>query len=91
MDRIPVQSSNLASVGYDTDQKILEVEFRGNKTSGSKIYKYFDVPEYVYQDLIDGGFGSVGRYFREAVVKSNYMYVEVKETTSDDALEPIAA
>lgn len=73
MNRIPVQSSNLLSVGYE--EGILEVEF----VSG-KVYKYFDVPAYVYDDLLSGGLGSVGRYFREAVVKSNYMYVEVKET-----------
>ncbi len=86
MNRIPVQSSNILSVGYDQDTATLEVEFRPTKNKGSKIYIYYEVPAYIYDDLIAGGFGSVGRYFREAVVKSNYKYQEVK---SDDEPDPI--
>ena len=39
MERIAVESSNLASIGYDEASMVLEVEF---KHGG--IYQYFDVP-----------------------------------------------
>ena len=47
MNRIPVSSSNLASVGYDPQSLTLEVEF----TDGS-IYQYFDVPETIFESLM---------------------------------------
>ena len=87
MDRIQVKSSNILSLAYDVKSATLEVEFKGNKTSGPKVYQYYEVPAYVYDDLLAGGFGSVGRYFREAVVKSNYKYQEIK----DEPPDPIAA
>lgn len=43
MKRQSVESSNLASIGYDAENEILEVEF---KHGG--VYQYFDVPENVY-------------------------------------------
>ncbi len=58
MDRIPVQSSNLASVGYEGD--ILEVEFRNGR-----IYQYFTVPEWVHRDLMEAS--SVGTYFNQNI------------------------
>ena len=88
MNRIPVQSSNIASVGYDQDTKTLEIEFRPTKNKGSRVYIYFDVPYFIYSDLVNSaGFTSAGRYFREAVVKGGYRYEEIKG--NDD--EPIAA
>lgn len=87
MNRLPVESSNIASVGYDSDTRTLEVEFRGGKTKPSRIYQYYDVPFYVYNDLLNGGFTSTGRYFNEAIVKGGYKYQEVK----DEPPNPIAA
>ena len=91
MNRTPIKSSNLLSVGYDASQKILEVEFKGNKKSGSKLYRYKNVPEWVYQELIDPESllyeGSKGTFFSE-VVKGQYKYQEVKE---DNEIPPIAA
>ena len=46
--RIPVASSNIASVGYDKETRILEIEFHHGA-----IYQYFDVPEEVYIGLIN--------------------------------------
>ena len=74
MNRQPVQSSNLASIGYDSDQMVLEVEFKSGK-----VYQYHGIPFYVYSDLMSGGFGSVGRYFNVAVAKAGYKFEEVKE------------
>ncbi len=89
MNRLPVKSSNILSLAYDVKSATLEIEFKGNKTSGPKVYQYYEVPAYVYDDLIAGGFGSIGRYFREAVVKSGYRYEEVKG--DKDEPDPIAA
>ena len=49
MNRTPVSSSNLASVGYDPENRILEIEFHGGS-----IYQYFSVPESKYEGLIVG-------------------------------------
>jgi TIR domain/KTSC domain len=56
IERIPVRSSNLASVGYDPDSCVLEIAFH----SGS-VYRYFDVPECLFQGLL--GASSHGRFF----------------------------
>ena len=53
MNRTPVTSSNVASVGYDPVTMTLEGEFK----NGS-VCQYFDVPEVVYQELMSAA--SVG-------------------------------
>lgn len=60
MQRKPVQSSNIASVGYDPETQTLEIEFHGGG-----VYRYFDVPVATYDKLMASG--SVGKTFREAV------------------------
>jgi hypothetical protein len=60
MERVSVSSSNIASVGHDESSQTLEVEF----LNGS-IYEYYDVPEYVYQELITAA--SVGSYFSQRI------------------------
>src|SRR5690606_32995739 len=65
-ERIPVVSSNIASIGYDAKKKVLEIEFHHGA-----VYKYFDVPEKVYEDLM--GSPSLGAYFmNELKDKFNY-------------------
>ena len=56
MDRDPVESTSLASVGYDEATKTLEVEFR----SGA-LYRYMNVPQAFHTALIEGR--SPGRFF----------------------------
>ena len=56
MDRTAVVSSNVASAGYDPEQRILEVEFRGGS-----VYQYAGVPVEVYQEMCDPAV-SVGRF-----------------------------
>ncbi len=70
MQRKPVDSSNLASVGYDSDAKILEIEFN----SGG-IYQYFDVPESVYEGLMSAS--SHGTYFDQNIKNGGYSYSKV--------------
>lgn len=66
MNRVSVSSSNIASVGYEQSSQTLEVEFN----SGA-IYEYYEVPEFVYQELISAS--SVGRYFAQQI-KNTYNY-----------------
>ena len=66
---MPVSSSNLTSVGYDTERKILEIEFN----SGG-IYQYFDVPENIHDDLMNAS--SHGEYFH-ANIKKYYRYEKI--------------
>lgn len=68
MERIPVSSSNLASVGYQNG--ILEVAFK----SGS-VYQYTGVPESVYEALMSAP--SHGKFFA-AFIRNNYPYRQVR-------------
>ena len=70
MQRAPVRSSDLASVGYDEATQILEVEFR----DGS-LYQYFDVPRALYLDLVNAR--SLGKFLVRNI-KEKYRYVKVE-------------
>jgi hypothetical protein len=66
MDRQTVQSSNLLSIGYDANSKILEIEFRNGT-----IYQYFDVQEAIYLALMNAT--SQGKFFHQ-FVKDRYRF-----------------
>ncbi len=70
MNRVPVASSNLASVGYDAQHQILEIGFR----DGS-VYQYFGVPQRIYAGLMAAS--SHGHYFDFSVKKAGYRYQQV--------------
>jgi hypothetical protein len=67
IERTPVRSSALRSVGYDQEQRILEIEF-----TGGAVYRYFDVPPEVYRGLMAAE--SHGRYFHQHVRDKTYPY-----------------
>jgi len=69
MNRIPVDSSNIADVGYDDDTMTLEVGFRNGT-----VYQYFDVPQTVYQEFM--GADSKG-IFLNANIKNHYRYAKM--------------
>ena len=69
MNRTPVNSRNLASVGYDLDSMTLEVEFLDGR-----VYQYFDVPEFEYRSLMQAD--SHGTYFN-ANVRNTYRYTRL--------------
>lgn len=69
MNRTHVQSSNISSIGYDVNTATLEIEF----LNGS-IYQYYDVPEYVYEELMSAS--SHGGYLASAI-KGTYRYGKV--------------
>lgn len=68
MDRDPVSSSLLASVGYDPDDQVLEVELQDGK-----VYQYSDIPEETYRELLTAG--SLGRYFNRHIRGHNYVRI----------------
>lgn len=69
MIRIPVDSSNISSIGFDEDSSTLEVEFH----SGG-VYQYFDVPLFIYEQFL--GATSKGQYFAQHI-KGYYRFVKV--------------
>jgi KTSC domain len=60
VERQPVKSRILRSVGYDDHIKILEIEFQNGL-----VYQYSGVPPKVYADLMHSG--ETGKYFSEKV------------------------
>lgn len=62
MEMIPVQSSNIASIGYESGT--MHIRFH----SGG-LYTYSDVPEFLYMELMSAA--SKGRYFH-AHIKGRY-------------------
>lgn len=66
MERIPVSSSNIASIGYDTETQTLEVEFLNGR-----IYQYFGVPVEIHEALMSAG--SHGQFFNYNI-KNQYPY-----------------
>jgi hypothetical protein len=70
--RLTVDSTNLASAGYDRDSRVLEIEFR----SGA-IYRYHAVQPEIFENLMRAA--SKGRYFvRE--IRGKYEFRCVRET-----------
>jgi hypothetical protein len=66
MNRIAVESTTLAAVGYDDALGILQLEFR----SGAD-YQYFGVPAALYQGLLDAP--SKGSYFNQ-FIRGHFSY-----------------
>lgn len=70
MRRAAVESSSIASLGYDPRRLLLEVEFR----SGS-VYLYRGVPIAVYEEVLCAE--SAGRAFNE-LVRDEYPYLRLR-------------
>lgn len=60
MERKPVSSSNILSVGHDPATKTLEVEFRGGA-----VHQYNGVSAKDHQDLVNAP--SIGKHFHAHV------------------------
>lgn len=69
MNRQPVTSSNLRSIGYEISTKTLEIEFH----SGG-IYQYYDVPPEIHQGIMSAS--SHGKYFHQHI-KDVYQYKQI--------------
>jgi len=60
MKRHQLSSALIASVGYDKERKLLEIEFR----HGS-VHQYFRVPEVIYEQLLQSK--SAGRFYLNSI------------------------
>lgn len=60
LERQPVKSRILRSVGYDSSTKILEIEFQTKL-----VYQYLGVPPKTFADLMHSD--EIGKYFSEKV------------------------
>lgn len=69
MNRQPVSSSNIGSIGYDEDSQTLEIEFLNGG-----VYQYFDVPQHIYEELMSAD--SQGQYLAQNI-KGAYRYSKV--------------
>lgn len=47
MERHELESSSIASAGYDRRRKVLEIEF-----SNGGVYRYYNVPEWLYDEFM---------------------------------------
>lgn len=70
MNRQRVSSSSIRSIGYDPDNKILEVELRHGG-----IYQYFQVPAEVHRSFVEAP--SIGGYYTK-LIKPAYQFRKVK-------------
>ena len=78
MKRIPVESSDLVSVGYDPSTNILEVEFQGGR-----VYQYRDVEPDIHAQFMRAD--SFGTFFF-AHINGHYRYQKLQ--TGDDGQAP---
>ena len=60
MERTPVKSSNVVSIGYSPDEKRMEIEFKGGG-----VYSHADVPQSVYDALMAAE--SKGKHYHAAI------------------------
>lgn len=70
MEKQRVSSSTLASVGYDPNNQILEIEF-----NNGGVYQYSAVPHSEYQGLVSAS--SHGSYFAHHI-KDIYPYLKIR-------------
>jgi hypothetical protein len=66
MQRVPVESQAIASVGYDREHATLEIQF----VEGD-VYQYFMVPPSVHRQLMAAD--SLGNFFR-LHIRNRYDY-----------------
>lgn len=69
MERQKVNSSNIDSIGYDSNSMILEIAFLSGGT-----YQYFNVPKSIFDGIMSAS--SHGSYFHQ-YIKEKYSYQKV--------------
>lgn len=71
IERVPVESRSLVSIGFARETRVLEIEFR----SGA-IYQYRGVPQTIFEELRKAE--SKGRYFAQSIRgKYEFQHIEV--------------
>ena len=69
----PVKSSNIAAIGYESNDKDLKTELHVQFNSGSE-YVYHSVPADIVQEFLDAD--SKGKYLNERI-KGTYQFDKV--------------
>ena len=69
MEKYNVDSSNVASIGYDDKSQTLEVTFHSGST-----YQYFDVPSLVFENFRNAE--SKGKFLHRKI-KNIYRYTKL--------------
>lgn len=80
MNRTPVTSSVLKWVGYNTESRTLEIEFKDES-----LYQYFNVPSTAYEGLMNAK--SHGAYMNSTIQNAGYRYACVKEANPNLGLK----
>jgi len=79
MRRVWVDSSSIASIGYEAATRELEIEFRDS----GDVYRYFDVPEEEYAAFLAAD--SRGTYLNQVFKERNYRNLLVSRGTQVQA------
>lgn len=79
MQRKPVESSQIVSIGYDAGARKLEIEFPGRNGESGPVYEYENVPSEVHDGFyeIDPETKkprSIGRYFGQTIKSNPKLY-----------------
>jgi hypothetical protein len=69
MERKKIESSTINTIEYYPEIQLLEVEFKRGIS-----YRYFDVPEDIYSDLMKAP--SIGSFFNKNISKQ-YVYEKI--------------
>jgi hypothetical protein len=69
MDVTAVESSTLATIAYDGNHELLQLEF-----SSRAVYQYLGVPAVLYEELLHAG--SKGSYFSQAI-RGKFPYMQI--------------
>jgi hypothetical protein len=75
MQRIPVESRSIVSIGYAPEERVLELEFRPS----GEVYQYFDVPAAEYAAFLASD--SKGTYLSRHFKLRYYRYHRIAPTT----------
>jgi len=71
MKRVPVDSTSIASIGYEPRRRELEIEFRQSR----EVYRYFDVSSEEYAEFMAAE--SKGAYLNQVFKPMGHQYVVV--------------
>jgi len=71
MKRVPVDSTSIASIGYEPRRRELEVEFR----QSGEVYQFFDVSSEEYAEFMAAE--SKGAYLNQVFKPKGHRYVVV--------------
>jgi hypothetical protein len=69
MERVPVESSNVVSIGYDTDASVMEVEY-----GSGGVYQYPDIAGTEHAGIMAAD--SVGSRLHSVVKKKPFLKLE---------------